>query len=160
MSKKKKYKIRRAQPTDAFLLLQLMKNFLAEISDKYPPVNDADCLNWMLSVINGGGVWVAIVDRKIIGSIGCSVDTFAWNRQAMNVYDEWYYVEPTYRKGYDISKKLIEVAKDHASKAGLPFIFSINSGKDKRIDRFVEMQGFEYKGGISISWPPGSQENG
>jgi hypothetical protein len=149
----KKSTIRQAKPTDAFFLLPLMKAFLAEVSAKYPPVDDADCLNWMLSVINQGGAWVAISDKKIVGSIGCGVDFFAWNRKHVNVFDEWYYVKPEFRKGTSVASDLLKVAKGHAKVAGLPFIFSINSGKDKRIDRFVQMHGFEYLGGIAVSWP-------
>ena len=159
-SKKKKYIIRRAKPTDIIHLLKMMKEFLYEVSSKYPPVNDADCMNWMLSIVNAGGAWVAISEKRVIGTIGCSVDRFSWNRQVPYVYDEWYYVDPAFRKGYTISKELIEMAKTHSDKAGLPFIFSINSGKDVNVDRFVRMQGFEYMGGIAARFPEMEKKDG
>jgi hypothetical protein len=151
-SKKKPYKIRKAKPTDVLALLELMKESHIDAAQPFPPVDDMDCINWILNLINLGGVWIAIVDKKIAGSIGCSVDTFSWNRKSAFVGNEWYYVRPQYRKGYDIAKQLIKIAKQTATEAKLPFIFSINSGKDKRIDLFVERQGFQYMGGMAISW--------
>lgn len=151
----KSYKIRKAKPTDVVLLLKMFEEYLREVdpNKKLPPANETDTIRWLLEVIDVGGAWVAISDRTIVGSIGCGVDRYGWNSKALYVYDRWYYVKPSYRKGYDISKKLIEVARDTADEAGFPFVFSVNSGKDERIDRFVTMQDFEYRGGNFLHVP-------
>ncbi|MGZ8432759.1 MAG: GNAT family N-acetyltransferase [Candidatus Binatia bacterium] len=151
---KKPFKIRRADALDTALIVKMMVEFIEESTMPYPKVNKQHCSEWMLRVIGNGGVWVAICDRQIVGTIGCSATQFDWNRDYWHVFDEWFYVKPDFRKGYRIAQTLLLEAKKAAQEAGFPFIFSVNSGKDKRIDRFVRMNGFEYIGGILLCRPP------
>lgn len=156
----KKYIIRPARTMDAFHLVQLMKEYLAQLQPQRLELNEADCVLWLMGIINMGGAWVAIADKKIVGSIGCNVDFHPWNRQDRFVLDEWYYVKPEYRKGYSIASELIKIAKSKAHAAGLRFHFSLNSGTDSKADRFVRMLGFTYVGGNLIAFVPPGEENG
>lgn len=159
MANPKKYLIRRARPMDTFPLVLLMKEYLFHLKPARQELNETDCILWLLGVINLGGAWVAIVDKKLVASIGCSVDFMPWNKQDRFVFDEWYYVRPQYRKGYGIAAELIKLAKEQANQAGLPFHFSMNSGTDEKIDRYISMQGFTYMGGNFIAMPSGG-DNG
>lgn len=150
MPKKKKYVIRKAVPTDVVALLKLFKEITSE-SPIYNNPDDADCIQWFLNVIAVQGAWVAVSNRKIVGSIGCLVDYKPWNHQEQFVYNCWYHVSREYRKGYRISAELLSVARNTAHEAGLPFHLSINSAIDKRTDRFIRMQGFTYEGGGFVS---------
>ncbi len=161
MTQKNKYRIRLATPLDTPWIVLMMRDFVAEMKgNHFPQVDAGDCMQWMLNVIRKEATWVAVADREIVGTIGCNVCPFDWNQKAWHVYDEWFYVKPAYRKGYDIASRLVNEAMGKAQEAGLPFVFSINSGNDDRIDLFLKRKGFTRLGGILVRMPKTGEEHG
>lgn len=152
-------KIRQAAASDLTALVAMMKLFVNEQKANLPPVNEMDTIKWIVPIIEMGGAFVAIKDKVIIGSIGCGIDAFSWNREKKFLYDEWFYVRPQHRKGTNAAKLLLDQVKLVCIGSNTPFVFSVNSAIDKRVDRYLSMQGFRYAGGIHI-FGLGEKEDG
>lgn len=145
------HKVRKAKPTDAFHLLQMMKDYLNETNLPYPPVEDMSFLEWALPLIKMGSVWVAVADKRIVGSIASNADRFRWNDGAAFMFNEWFYVRPDYRKGGKIARELLAEVKKQASQAKVPYVMGITSG-DRRVSAFIERNGFEFTGSTGTFW--------
>ena len=155
-----KVKIRLATPRDVIVLMQMMRLYLQEQPMGHPEINESHTIRSLLQVIDMTGAYVAVADKKLIGSIGVMVDKYPWNQEYRFIYDEWFYVLPQYRKGTNAAGLLLEAVKKLSDSHNMPFVFSVNSGIDRRIDRYLGMSGFRYAGGIHIRASKGAEANG
>ena len=130
---------------DVAALISLQKISHKETPLAYPPVNELHCLEWVSSVIQTS--FVASHDGKIVGSIGIGLSSFPWNREHGYLDNQWFYVVPKYRR-HHVGKMLLEAAKYMSDQISVPFIFSVTSGIDNRIARYVAMQGFTPMGDV------------
>jgi len=145
--------MRIAEPDDTQAIMYLLKTYYSEMALNHPPIDKGDCMEWILRTIRYGGSSVAILKDRVVGSVGCAPYEFNYNRRFKYIMNEWLTVHPKYRN-LGIANKLIAHCKSISDKKSelvgerIPFMFSISSGKDKRLDRFVEMNGFDYAGGL------------
>ena len=124
----------------------------------YPEVDELDCIRWVTRVVAIGGSFVALHNNRIIGSIGIGVEQFTWNTRYEFLTNEWFYVHPKFRRA-GVAVRLISGAKAMSDSSGRPFLFSVTSGIDKRIDRFIAMQGFKPIGSM-LTYGMGEREDG
>lgn len=124
----------------------------------YPPIDDLDCVRWILNTIAIGGSFVAVHKNRAVGSLGVAIAHFPWNHGAGYLHNEWFFVHPKFRR-YGVAKRLLDGAKALSSESGRPFIFSLTSGNDKRVARFFAMQGFSPVGEV-LTYGMGEQKNG
>lgn len=145
--------LRIAEPDDTQSIMLLLKTYYSEMALNYPKIDKGDCMEWILRTIRHGGSVVAILKGRVIGSVGCAPYEFSYNRRFKYIMNEWFTVHPKYRN-LGIASKMLEHCKGISDKKSeivgenIPFMFSISSGKDKRLDRFIEMSGFQYAGGL------------
>lgn len=143
---------RKAIASDAVAIMRLLQTYYKEQALDYPEVDENDCMEWILRVIREGISVAAVYQGRVVGSLGVSVYDFNWNKSRKYLLNEWFTVSPKCRS-MGIGRELLKKAKqisDLSSKNAeqkIPFMLGVISGKDKRLDRFVEMSGFQYAGG-------------
>ncbi len=122
-TKQNTVRIRRAVPDDLnkiFILLQMMGEEVSLF-----PVDLPHALSNIKDVLHNGIVFVAEVDRVIVGSIGI-VRTSFWYSKAIALKDTWMYIDPDFRNS-SIALRLLRKAKEAAKELSLPLIVGVFS---------------------------------
>lgn len=139
--------IRRAIPTDAVAILNLLKTLERDMAVNYPLIDDAHTLHWIVRVMQTGVAFVATVSGKIAASVALHPEQFPWNPTHRYLCDQWFAVHPKARNS-TIAKDLIGACKSVADEYQAPLVMgAIHGTKPDVKDRFIGMQGFKYMGG-------------
>ena len=87
----------------------------------------------------------------VCGVMALATSHWPWNRkQGQHLINNHFYVDPEYRRG-GTARKLLEAAKVVARERGMPLrIDLMGAGSRELKDRFCEMSGLRYLGGIFL----------
>lgn len=139
--------VRRAEPTDAVAILNLLKMLSTDMAVSYPAIDDAHALHWIIRTMQSGIVFVATLKEKIAGSVGLHPEQFPWNPTYRYLCDQWFAVHPKARSTA-AAKQLIGACKAIADEFKAPLVMGVMHGAKADLkDRFIGMQGFTYMGG-------------
>ena len=114
-------------------------------------LNVEKVLNWMVRNIETA-TFVAIEDEtgRMIGSIGLHEDSPWWSDEQY-LGDGWLYVLPEHRAN-KVAARLLEAAKDFASKRGLPLMVGVLNATDIEVKfEMMRKRGFAPVGGIFLA---------
>jgi GNAT superfamily N-acetyltransferase len=113
-----------------------------------PEVEEPWAIQYTLDLIRDGLVFVAVVDRAVVGVAILAVQHWPWNRVAKFLENIHLWVEPKHRKG-GTGLKLIALMKARAKELNMPLSLRISfpDGAAETKDRLLRMQGFTYLGG-------------
>lgn len=125
-------KIRRAT---AFDVVNLSKMLIKARDEQvnggiwYPAVADGErgemmACQYVLTLIDKAVIYVADLNGRLLGVIGCSVDRYPWSDEWM-LTNEWFYVLPQFRES-DIALALLTAMEHFADAESVPY-----SGEDK-----------------------------
>lgn len=113
-----------------------------------PEVEEPWAVQYTLDLIRDGLVFVAVVDKAVVGAAILSVCHWPWNRNAKFLENNHLWVEPKHRKG-GAGLRLIQAMKARAQELQMPLSLRITfpDGAADTKDRLLRMQGFKYLGG-------------
>lgn len=168
--------IRRATAYDVVNLAKMLIAGLEEQSEGiwYPRVPEGDrgkmmSVKYIIDLVDRAVIFVADLNGRLLGCIGCSVDRYPWSDDWM-LSNEWFYVLEKFRDS-DIAVALLQAMQDFADADELPItgegkprfaiMLGIVSGKQTGVkNRFMEMQGYINGGGNYVRAPQyGPQQN-
>jgi GNAT superfamily N-acetyltransferase len=161
--------IRRATAFDVVNLAKMLSKAREEQANGiwYPgvaPGPDGEMIGvqYVLTLINRGLVFVADLEGRLMGAIGMVVHQYPWSSEWV-LLNEWFYVLPQFRDS-DIARALltaVEVWADeeveprtgkHKDKLGI--VIGIWSGERTGIkDQFMERLGYQNAGGSFVRAP-------
>lgn len=137
------FEIRPALPIDEDEIFFLLVEMAAENSNH--AVNVAKSILTIRDTIQQGGVFVAVLEGKIIGSAGVSPQS-SWFSNAVFLGDSWFYVSPGsrgLRVAMLLKKKLIE----YAERAKLDLVCAVFSTTDAERKGQFFARDMEFLGG-------------
>lgn len=113
-----------------------------------PPVEYPWAVQYTLDLIRDRLVFVAAVDREVVGVIIGAVCHWPWNRDAKFIENIHFWVAAKHRKG-GTGVKLLRALKARAQELQMPLSIRVtfSDGAADTKDRFLRMQGFKYIGG-------------
>ena len=144
--------IRKATPADIIKIYRVIKDAFDETTVAFPPVDEANSIAWIHSVITNGLVYVAEYAGRIVGSLGMNVDFFPWARQehARHLNTAWLYVHPKYRKT-GAADALVNKSLEFAKATNMLATFGIMMDHNVELkERFLKMKGMDYVGASFI----------
>lgn len=166
--------IRRATAYDVVNLAKMLIQGREEQEEGiwYPSIPEGDrgkmmACKYVLDLIDRAVIFVADLNGRLLGCIGCSVDRYPWSDDWM-LSNEWFYVMPQFRDS-DIAVSLLAAMEQFADADELPItgdpkprfaiMLGIVSGHQTGVkNRFMEQQGFKNGGGNFVRAPQYGQE--
>jgi hypothetical protein len=105
---------------------------------------------------NDRGVVLLALDVDIIVGIIILGRTTLWWAHKELFSDLIYYVNPAYRKGYEIQSQLLDFTKDFATQTKIPVILDVFSDSEDHDlkERYLRMKGFKNTGFKVMFTPP------
>jgi predicted N-acetyltransferase YhbS len=141
--------VRKAQFEDVFAIERSIREEAWPQTDiPLPPPEMPYVVQYAMDLVQLGLVHVAEIEGEVIGCVILNTRSWPWNRQALFLENEHFWVEKRFRKG-GTAAKLIDAAKQTATAMKLPLRLCFTSdGHDADLkDRWMRMQGFKYQGG-------------
>lgn len=140
--------IRLGRFEDVFAIEQTLLVAAVEAGFPVPVVEQPYAYQKTMDLIARGMVFVAEEGSRVVGVLILGTQVWAWNRQVWQYCDEYFWVEPEFRKG-GTAEQLLEAAKAKAHEEGRMLWIDLSfGGADTELkDRFVKRCGFTYKGG-------------
>jgi len=161
--------IRRATAFDVVNLAKMLIRGRNEQAETiwYPSVPEGHrgemlSTQYCLTLIDKAVVYVADLNGRLLGCIGCSVDRFPWTDDWM-LTNEWFYVMPQFRDS-DIAAALLHAVEAFAdadtlplsgeTKPRMPIMLGMVSGQQTGVkNRWMQQQGFINGGGNFVRAP-------
>jgi predicted N-acetyltransferase YhbS len=123
--------IRKATLADNVRIYRILKEaFQSHETLTLPPINEDSAINWIISVIQNGIVYIAEYGGRIVGTIGLSPQELPWAEKNTSWYlnTSWLYVHPKYQGNSTVTKlvqKTIEFAR--GAKIAVKFDMSLQN---------------------------------
>ena len=146
---KDKYKIRKAQISDAVRIRELLKTWLIEAPFNFGNTNNKKALDNIVFYIKNSFVIVVEYENIIVGTLAATVDeTLYSDKKFMRTL--WLHVNPQHRR-FSIFRSLMIVFKEYALANKVTAICEIFQGKDveRKNNAFIKL-GFKVIGGTFI----------
>jgi len=161
--------IRRATAFDVVNLAKMLIKGRDEQAEGiwYPAVPEGErgemmACQYMLTLIDKAVIYVADLNGRLLGVIGCSVDRFPWSDDWM-LTNEWFYVLPQFRDS-EIALALLHAMETFADADELPFsgekkprmaiLLGMVSGQRTGVkNAWMQRQGYENGGGNFVRAP-------
>jgi GNAT superfamily N-acetyltransferase len=161
--------IRRATAFDVVNLAKMLIAARDEQADGiwYPSVPEGDrgrmmATQYVLALIDKAVIYVADLNGRLLGCIGCSVDRFPWSDDWM-LTNEWFFVLPQFRDS-EIALALLSAMESFADADQLPYseeakprmaiMLGMVTGQQTGIkNRWMQQQGFINGGGNFVRAP-------
>ena len=162
-------RIRRATAFDVVNLAKMLMQARDEQAEDiwYPSVPEGErgkmmAVQYVLALIDKAVIYVADLNGRLLGCIGCAVDRFPWSDDWM-LTNEWFYVLPQFRDS-EIAENLLRAMEQFADSDELPFsgeekprmaiLMGMVSGQQTGVkDRFMKQQGYDNGGGNFVRAP-------
>ena len=146
---KDKYKIRKAQISDAVRIRELLKTWLIEAPFNFGNTNNKKALENIVFYIKNSFVIVVEYENIIIGTLAATVDE-TWYSDKKFMRTLWLHVNPQHRR-FSIFRSLMVVFKEYALANKVTAICEIFQGKDveRKNNAFIKL-GFKVIGGTFI----------
>ena len=146
---KDKYKIRKAQISDAVRIRELLKTWLIEAPFNFGNTNNKKALENIVFYIKNSFVIVVEYENIIIGTLAATVDE-TWYSDKKFMRTLWLHVNPKHRN-FRIFRSIMIVFKEYALANKVTAICEIFQGKDvERKDKAFNKLGFKVIGGTYI----------
>ena len=146
---KDKYKIRKAQISDAVRIRELLKTWLIEAPFNFGNTNNKKALENIVFYIKNSFVIVVEYENIIVGTLAATVDE-TWYSDKKFMRTLWLHVNPQHRR-FSIFRSLMIVFKEYALANKVTAICEIFQGKDveRKNNAFIKL-GFKVIGGTFI----------
>ena len=146
---KDKYKIRKAQISDAVRIRELLKTWLIEAPFNFGNTNNKKALENIVFYIKNSFVIVVEYENIIVGTLAATVDE-TWYSDKKFMRTLWLHVNPQHRR-FSIFRSLMVVFKEYALANKVTAICDIFQGKDveRKNNAFIKL-GFKVIGGTFI----------
>mgnify|MGYP003113272659 FL=1 len=146
---KDKYKIRKAQISDAVRIRELLKTWLIEAPFNFGNTNNKKALENIVFYIKNSFVIVVEYENIIVGTLAATVDE-TWYGDKKFMRTLWLHVSPQHRR-FSIFRSLMIVFKEYALANKVTAICEIFQGKDveRKNNAFIKL-GFKVIGGTFI----------
>ena len=146
---KDKYKIRKAQISDAVRIRELLKTWLIEAPFNFGNTNNKKALENIVFYIKNSFVIVVEYENIIVGTLAATVDE-TWYSDKKFMRTLWLHVNPQHRR-FSIFRSLMIVFKEYALSNKVTAICEIFQGKDveRKNNAFIKL-GFKVIGGTYI----------
>ena len=146
---KDKYKIRKAQISDAVRIRELLKTWLIEAPFNFGNTNNKKALENIVFYIKNSFVIVVEYENIIVGTLAATVDE-TWYSDKKFMRTLWLHVSPQHRR-FSIFRSLMIVFKEYALANKVTAICEIFQGKDveRKNNAFIKL-GFKVIGGTYI----------
>jgi len=146
---KDKYKIRKAQISDAVRIRELLKTWLIEAPFNFGNTNNKKALENIVFYIKNSFVIVVEYENIIVGTLAATVDE-TWYSDKKFMRTLWLHVNPQHRR-FSIFRSLMVVFKEYALANKVTAICEIFQGKDveRKNNAFIKL-GFKVIGGTFI----------
>jgi N-acetylglutamate synthase-like GNAT family acetyltransferase len=146
---KDKYKIRKAQISDAVRIRELLKTWLIEAPFNFGNTNNKKALENIVFYIKNSFVIVVEYENIIVGTLAATVDE-TWYSDKKFMRTLWLHVNPQHRR-FSIFRSLMVVFKEYALANKVTAICEIFQGKDveRKNNAFIKL-GFKVIGGTYI----------
>ncbi|WP_297015205.1 GNAT family N-acetyltransferase [Thalassospira sp.] len=146
---KDKYKIRKAQISDAVRIRELLKTWLIEAPFNFGNTNNKKALENIVFYIKNSFVIVVEYENIIVGTLAATVDE-TWYSDKKFMRTLWLHVSPQHRR-FSIFRSLMIVFKEYALANKVTAICEIFQGKDveRKNNAFIKL-GFKVIGGTFI----------
>ena len=146
---KDKYKIRKAQISDAVRIRELLKTWLIEAPFNFGNTNNKKALDNIVFYIKNSFVIVVEYENIIVGTLAAKVDE-TWYSDKKFMRTLWLHVNPQHRR-FSIFRSLMIVFKEYALANKVTAICEIFQGKDveRKNNAFIKL-GFKVIGGTFI----------
>ena len=125
---KDKYKIRKAQISDAVRIRELLKTWLIEAPFNFGNTNNKKALDNIVFYIKNSFVIVVEYENIIVGTLAATVDE-TWYSDKKFMRTLWLHVNPQHRR-FSIFRSLMIVFKEYALANKVTAICEIFQGKD------------------------------
>ena len=146
---KDKYKIRKAQISDAVRIRELLKTWLIEAPFNFGNTNNKKALENIVFYIKNSFVIVVEHENIIVGTLAATVDE-TWYSDKKFMRTLWLHVNPKHRN-FRIFRSIMVVFKEYALANKVTAICEIFQGKDvERKDKAFNKLGFKVIGGTYI----------
>ena len=146
---KDKYKIRKAQISDAVRIRELLKTWLIEAPFNFGNTNNKKALENIVFYIKNSFVIVVEYENIIVGTLAATVDE-TWYSDKKFMRTLWLHVHPKHRN-FRIFRSIMIVFKEYALANKVTAICEIFQGKDvERKDKAFNKLGFKVIGGTYI----------
>ena len=144
-----KYKIRKAQISDAVRIRELLKTWLIEAPFNFGNTNNKKALENIVFYIKNSFVIVVEYENIIVGTLAATVDE-TWYSDKKFMRTLWLHVSPQHRR-FSIFRSLMIVFKEYALAHKVTAICEIFQGKDveRKNNAFIKL-GFKVIGGTFI----------
>ena len=146
---KDKYKIRKAQISDAVRIRELLKTWLIEAPFNFGNTNNKKALENIVFYIKNSFVIVVEYENIIVGTLAATVDE-TWYSDKKFMRTLWLHVNPQHRR-FSIFRSLMIVFKEYALVNKVTAICEIFQGTDvgRKNNAFIKL-GFKVIGGTFI----------
>jgi len=146
---KDKYKIRKAQISDAVRIRELLKTWLIEAPFNFGNTNNKKALDNIVFYIKNSFVIVVEYENIIVGTLAATIDE-TWYSDKKFMRTLWLHVNPQHRR-FSIFRSLMIVFKEYALANKVTAICEIFQGKDveRKNNAFIKL-GFKVIGGTFI----------
>ena len=146
---KDKYKIRKAQISDAVRIRELLKTWLIEAPFNFGNTNNKKALENIVFYIKNSFVIVVEYENIIVGTLAATVDE-TWYSDKKFMRTLWLHVNPQHRR-FSIFRSLMIVFKEYALANKVTAICEIFQGKDveRKNNAFIKL-GFKVIRGTYI----------
>ena len=146
---KDKYKIRKAQISDAVRIRELLKTWLIEAPFNFGNTNNKKALENIVFYIKNSFVIVVEYENIIVGTLAATVDE-TWYSDKKFMRTLWLHVNPQHRR-FSIFRSLMILFKEYALANKVTAICEIFQGKDveRKNNAFIKL-GFKVIGGTYI----------
>ena len=147
---KDKYKIRKAQISDAVRIRELLKTWLIEAPFNFGNTNNKKALENIVFYIKNSFVIVVEYENIIVGTLAATVDE-TWYSDKKFMRTLWLHVNPQHRR-FSIFRSLMIVFKEYALANKVTAICEIFQGKDveRKNNAFIKL-GFKVIGRTYIA---------
>jgi|TARA_R110002020_G_scaffold48763_7_gene139005 GNAT superfamily N-acetyltransferase len=142
--------VREANFLDISPIISLLVGMHKETEIELDRIHPAKLAEAVTRTINNGVVFVAIENKRIIGSIG-GFESSDWWSDNRYLGDLWFYVHPKERKSkaaVKLLKRFLNFAKSNKLKAKVGHIYS---GDLERKDKFYESLGLVKAGTVYVT---------
>lgn len=140
--------VRWADEHDATSIFNLLCEMHSEIGEF--PLSELKVAEHVNDVLSTGKSVVALIDGKIIGSIGL-IGAEPWYSRSKIITDDWIFVSPKVPKRLSVFRALMAEVKQYAISVHIPLVISLYSGKEnsrksKLFNRYGKeiMRGFQF----------------
>lgn len=138
---------RNAKPTDAVAIFALLRRRHAESDHELASIDEGKTIMVILQTIREGLVFVAICERRIVGSIGV-VNQQPWWSSENEPADLWWYAIPEFRR-FGVGTGLLRMVRDAYPDGPMRLTNVSGAEMDDRLDAlYRRVAGLDRVGGV------------